>query len=193
MGVSRSRPLAVSVGDPKCLVVAGGSYSDTETRRVHRTDAVEILIGDQWFMIEPLLNPTLACRHLCVHNGTLAILGRDYESYAFSVFYIHVDQLLQYCVQENSNAKAKDLTGNLWKTCSGSSSFYGIASFGQHLVGILGCGINIFNPASRNWIGIPDVEPKSLSVIDVVTALPNGKLVCIGTGEILHLPSYIEV
>ena len=171
MRVGRIYSSAVSVGDPECLVVAGGSTGD-DSETDSKIGDVEVLLNDQWFMVQPLPVPTTP--DSCVHYGTLF-----FDCTAKLCCCCSVDELLQSCSDEKGKV-------DLWKEVTLIDSSYVICSFGQRMVAMEYSGrtsINVLDPATLSWVSAHEFEVPGDWQFEHISIFPNGDLVTIATDD----------
>ena len=172
MRVKRIYSSAVSVGDPECLVVAGGSTKD-DSEAYSRIGAVEVLVKDQWFMVQPL--PVPATPNPCVIYGTL------FFHCSSKLYCCRVDELLQSC----SDVEGKV---DLWKeVTTDEDSTHTITSFGQRLVAMgtwRTTVIRVLDPTTLNWVSAHEYSVTNdwLQVSDILV-FPNGDLSIVGVDD----------
>ncbi len=166
---------AVNTGSPECLVVAGG-YTQT----------VEVLINEEWFIVEPLPH-YLCCPRLHVHNGTLIVTDPDSLSPGN---YCRVESLLASRFQ-SQRRNGVISSREVWKDFdhhhpSSPPRITSMLSFGHQLVIVnSNIDIEVLCPTTREWLKVGDFPEPCLAA----TVLPTGEVVSIAQ-ESAGLPLY---
>ena len=107
MPTERKYPSVVNTGTPECLIVAGGSASNSIFTAC---TAVEVLMEEQWWTVAPppyVEDPSSI--KLSLHSGNLYVCGTGHSG---SIFYCDPQALIASCTQSN-NAVKSDSVG-LW-------------------------------------------------------------------------------
>ena len=170
MRVKRWEATAVNVGNPECLVVAGGLGADNSI-----LDIVEVYNGQEWFIVEPL---PCQCSHLksTLHEGKYYLCGGNHQG--TDIYSCNPKLLVKSCKQSTSSITP------LWNKFQVPLKHSSLASFGQHLVAIGGKQLVIspdivaLSPFSQLWILVGKMPIALHSCASI--GLPSGELVVIG-------------
>lgn len=169
MKTKRSDASAVNTGSPEYLVVVGGISN-------HRwTTAVEVLVDDEWFTVQPLPGyPNYPRAH--IYNGNLIVT----ETYRTSYSSWHggccrLNLLLAPCFQSQGGENETKSSSDVWKKFPRGST-HCILSFGQQLVAVSGKNLEILCPATHTWLKMPSGH---FSLMDGAI-LPTGEMMMVG-------------
>lgn len=170
MPTKRYQATAVNTGSPEYLVVAGGRGISDEV-----LVSVEVLVEDQWSVIEPLPFPYCGVRY-CFHNGNLILtVGEDDEPQGvmWRHMYCKLESLVVACTQ--SPTTALESRSTLWKQYLSNETQF--TSFG----GLLFCSCHgqmlVHSPTAQSWV---HVDEPSFDIRSLALALaPTGELVVI--------------
>ena len=142
MPTERCRPGVLSVTDPECLIVIGGSHKYEQIDSLFtgyisianqkKVQSIEVLIGDQWFVAEH--PPSDYLEGGVVHNGMLYVHERHRTGHIFSC---DLQSLIASCRHPDADRPLK------WTEISEiRDPISNILSFGQQLVMV--CNDSIF-------------------------------------------------
>ncbi len=171
MKTCRQSPLAVSTGNPECLIVAGGKGAAGEY-----LNTVEVLVEKEWFTVQPLPATSYICNFL-VHRGILITNADNENSW--------------YCCDVSALIESHKETG-LWRKCDSpkyyDEHYYGsdtltMVSVGNHLMAFTlyeEAAVKILSPSIHAWVDVGALpSPYHFVVVVVCTVLPTGELVMI--------------
>lgn len=177
MPAVRSATSAVSVGDPECLVVAGGEKQDHIPSTV-----VEVLVNDQWTSLQSLPKRCYDIK-FSSHNGILHLMGGYGQDTTF-MYWCKISSIQQ--VAQNREGKKFQLWNrfNLPLLCSCS------ASFGQQLI-VLGILIGLdctkiyaHLSGKRAWVHVGNMPSELRNIFSI--NFHTQHLVVIGADEDSH-------
>ena len=167
MPTKRYSSSAINVEGADCLIVVGGVGKEGEI-----INTVEVLVQEQWSVVQqpqPMKQPYVK---LCLHNGYLYYVVGGLRS---SIFYCKVESLIYACYSN---------PGTLWYRMNVDPSI-NLASFGQliSIGGILKDGtvsskIFAYSTITNNWIYMGDLPVPLRNTYSVV--LPTGELMVTG-------------
>lgn len=182
----RYQATAVNGGSPEYLIVAGGRGISHEV-----LVSVEVLVEDQWSVIEPLPFPYSGIRSYCIHNGNLILtdgeeLSCSYDSgeaiQTWRHIYCSLESLMVACTQ--SPAAALESGDTLWKQYLSNRAQF--SSFGGLLIHFnqsfnINMTLSVQSPINQSWVGVGNFEYfMDLDWIDTLTIhMPTGELVVI--------------
>ena len=182
MPTKRYDSVAVSIGNPEYLVVAGGisTYGPVS--------AVEVLGDKVWSSLQSLPRPTHSLMST-FHNGNLYMMagldtGKDY-----CAVYCTLESLQSAC--EQACSRRSKPAGSLWKTLnvpdtisSNGEMSYPVSFQGQliatdrHLF-MQSSQISAYSPFTSQWVRVGDLPEKFTTILLVFPTNPN-ELVAIG-------------
>lgn len=160
---------AENIGDPECLVLAGGRGEDLEAREL---DSVEVFTGKTWWTVEPLpgkcsyVNSTL-------HDGRLYLVGGFTPDTI--AYYCDVQSLIAQCREFFTISPERPLW-NEFKPLSSCS-----ASFGRHLV-FIGGRTPHFSP---DVVALSHLSQAQVHVGEVPIALHRTAAVVLPIGDLV--------
>ena len=168
MPTKRSRTSSVSTRSPEVLVVAGGLGSSGR-----ELDVVELLLGDQWCIVDPLPTPCYSV-HSTLHDGNLYFTGGVEQ--VRTVYTCSCATLMSSCGNNTTTDKL------LWRQFNAPYEYTAVASYSSRLVSIDGvCTIRAYSGVSQSWVEATSTGDMSHGYTDYVAAavLPTGELVCV--------------
>lgn len=147
MQIPRESPVAISFGNPECLVVAGGAIRVPRDARGMRkyTTIVEVLNKGLWSLVEPLpVALTKNCPwHFTLHNGSIYLFNR------YHILCCNLDALLR--------STHKHLNRSIvWKLLCKQRRKQIIMSFKGYLLvyDTQSRNINAYCPWKKSWVFI---------------------------------------
>lgn len=173
MPMARSFASAVTVGDPECLVVAGGEKQDHTPSTV-----VEVFAKNAWSSLQSLPKRCYDLKFSC-HNDVLHVMGGYGQDTSF-MYWCKVQSIQQV-------AKTKDKKFHLWNRFNLPLLSSCSASFGQQLIvfGILiglDCTkIYAHQSGRRSWVHVGNMPIELRNIFSI--NLHKQHLVVIGVDE----------
>lgn len=169
--IKRWMSTAENIGNPECLVLAGGRGEDLEPTEL---DTVEVLTGETstWWTVEPLPGK---CSYVksTLHNGRLYLVGGSTPDTI--AYYCEVKSLIAQCQESFTISPQRPL----WREFEPLSSCS--VSFGQHLV-FVGGRTPHFSPHA---VALSPLSQAQVHVGKVPIALHRTAAVVLPTGDLV--------
>ena len=179
---SRICSSVVTTGQPECLVVAGGIGSRMGSPMDNVwVDTIEVLICDQWTMVQPGMPAVVKSPRAVVHHGNYMLFTAMSDSQATVGYCCRINSLLQPQCQPEEDDSTKET--EIWRQFSHPPQLCSLLSYGNDLIAVDRYATLVIRcPESGQWLKVMD-HPQYLFGMSA-GVLPNGDILLMAHGRI---------